>query len=144
MLLRFEGGAKGVLMASQISTGEENGLTIRVYGTEGGLLWRQEQPSYLTLLDPSGYQKVISRGSALLCPAAQEAERLPAGHPEGFIETFANVYREAFKSIRGWREGQPVELHDHPTVEDGVIGNAFIDTVLASARSDTKWTGMLA
>jgi predicted dehydrogenase len=143
MLLRFEGGAKGILYASQISSGEENGLNIRVYGTKKGLQWWQEEPNYLILKDPAGFQTRLSRGNPdLVCDIAREYMRTPFGHPEGFIEAFANVYREGFKTIRAQVAGDPDPKADHPTVDDGVTGLAFIATVLESSRSDRKWTKM--
>src|SRR3712207_5837905 len=93
LLIRFEGGAKGVMIASQISAGEENDLRIRIYGTEGGLEWRQEEPNYLYHKPIEEPERVLKRGNDYLCEEAKKASRLPAGHPEGFIEAFANVYR---------------------------------------------------
>jgi predicted dehydrogenase len=143
MLLRFKGGAKGILYASQISSGEENGLNIRVYGTKKGLQWWQEEPNYLVLKDPAGYQTRLSRGNPdLFCDIARAYMRTPFGHPEGFIEAFANVYREGFKTIRAQVAGEPAPGADHPTVDDGVVGLAFIATVLESAQSEKKWTRM--
>jgi len=143
MLLRFKGGAKGILYASQISSGEENGLSIRVYGTKKGLEWGQEDPNYLVLKDPAGFQTRLSRGNPdIVCAIAKEYMRTPFGHPEGFIEAFANVYREGFKTIRAQVAGEPGPKADHPTVDDGVVGLAFIATVLESAKSDRKWTKM--
>ena len=142
VLLRFKGGARGVLMASQVSTGEENDLRIRVYGDRAGLSWSQENPNYLEMKDPSGSVRRLSRGNPGLCEEARKACRLPPGHPEGFIEAFANIYLEAFRSIRGFEEGRPAALHDHPTVKDGVAGNAFIETVLESGKSEKKWVKM--
>jgi predicted dehydrogenase len=145
MLLRFKGGAKGILYASQISSGEENGLNIRVYGTKKGLQWWQEEPNYLVLKDPAGFQTRLSRGNPdLVCDIAKEYMRTPFGHPEGFIEAFANVYREGFKTIRAQVAGDPDPKADHPTVDDGVAGLAFIATVLESSKSDRKWTRMKA
>ena len=143
MLVRFKGGAKGILYASQISSGEENGLNIRVYGTKKGLQWWQEEPNYLVLKDPAGFQTRLSRGNPdLVCDIAKEYMRTPFGHPEGFIEAFANVYREGFKAIRAQVAGAPAPKADHPTVDDGVAGLAFIATVLESSKSDRKWTRM--
>ena len=145
MLLHFKGGAKGLLYASQISSGEENGLNIRVYGTKKGLSWCQENPNYLVLKDPAGFETRLSRGNpVVLSPLAKEYTRTPFGHPEGFIEAFANVYREGFKSIRAQVADDPDPKADHPTVDDGVAGLAFIDTVLESSKSERKWTRMKA
>jgi len=143
VLIRYRGGARGILFASQISAGEENGLRIRVYGTEMGLEWRQEDPNYLILKDPSGFKKILSKGNPdILCTRAAEAGRLPFGHPDGFIEAFANIYLEAYRAIRAQMENEQVSDGDFPTVDDGVIGNAFIETVVESSKSDAKWTKM--
>ncbi len=142
VLVRYKGGAKGVLVASQISTGEENGFNIRIYGTKAGLYWNQEDPNYLHMKEPWGTKTIYSKGNPCLCDEAQAAGRLPFGHPDGFIEAFANIYLEAFRAIRAELAGKRIPKCDFPTVEDGVIGNAFIETVVASAHSGRKWTKM--
>lgn len=142
VLVRYKGGAKGVLYASQISAGEENPLSIRVYGLKCGLEWKQEDPNYLTVKDPAGTHTRYSKGNSNLCKEALAAGRLIWGHPDGFIEAFANLYREAFKGIRAETAGKKIPPCDHPTVDDGVIGVAFIETVLASNKSKDKWTKM--
>jgi predicted dehydrogenase len=142
MLIRYIGGAKGVLHASQISAGEENGLNIRAYGAKGGFEWHQENPNYLIVKDPKGLAVRYSKGTAAISDIAKKAGRLPFGHPDGFIEAFANIYMEAYKTIRAAGENKKYE-GDYPTVEDGVIGNAFIETVLLSSKSKDKWTKML-
>jgi predicted dehydrogenase len=142
LLLRFKGGARGVLHASQICAGEENPLSIRVYGTKLGLEWRQEDPNYLIVKDPAGTQTRWSKGNSNLCKEAQEAARLIWGHPDGYIEAFANIYREAYKAIRAVDEGKKMPAGDFPTVEDGITGVAFIETLLASNKSSKKWTRM--
>jgi predicted dehydrogenase len=144
-LVHWQDGVKGVLMASQISTGDENGLNIRVYGTDLGIRWFQENPNYLYVNDPSGFQKVLSRGNPqVLCDAANKGSRLPFGHPDGFIEAVANIYLAFFEDVRAVLDGKPVTGADHPTVDDGVVGMAFIETVVESAKSDKKWTKMKA
>jgi predicted dehydrogenase len=135
VLLRFEGGARGVLCASQICAGLENGLRLRVSGTRGTLEWAQEQPSVLHFFPADGPRQMLTRGSAGLCEAARDASRLPAGHPEGFIEAFANLYTGVAQAIRG-------AGGDYPTVEDGARGVHFIEAVLASARAGARWTAM--
>jgi predicted dehydrogenase len=136
VLLRFAGGARGVLVASQINAGLENGLRLRVSGTRGTLEWAQEQPSQLHYLPLDGPRQLLTRGSPWLCDAAKHASRLPAGHPEGFIEAFANLYCGVAQAVR---TGQAA---DYPTVEDGARGVRFIEAVVASAASDAKWTPM--
>lgn len=144
LLVHFTNGARGILHASQISAGEENPLRICIYGTRAGIEWRQENPNYLWLKDPAGTITRFSRGNSNLCAAAQANTRLPWGHPEGFIEAFANVYREAFKAIRAERAGKKIPVIDAPDVEDGVAGLRFIETILASSKSKMKWTRMKA
>ncbi|RYY95427.1 MAG: Gfo/Idh/MocA family oxidoreductase, partial [Comamonadaceae bacterium] len=142
LLLRFEGGARGVLIASQIHTGVENDLRLRVSGTLGTLDWRQERPSELVHFPHDGPKRMLTRGSPWLCEAAQRASRLPAGHPEGFLEAFANVYAGVAADIRA-RQGDgaadPIDA-DYPRVEDGARGVRFIERTVASAASAAKWT----
>ena len=101
VLLKLEGGARGVLMASQIATGERNHLRLRVYGSEGGLDWNQEEPNRLRLLRVDGSVEMLHRAAGAHSPAAAAATRLPGGHPEGFVEAFANIYREVARAVRG-------------------------------------------
>lgn len=133
ILLQLEGGVRGVLIASQVSTGEENRLQIRVYGDKAGLFWSQEDPNYLTLSDVDGTTTTFSKGGPRLSPEATAGGRLPAGHPDGFIEAFANIYRDCFRGIGG-------DKTEVPTIYDGVRGLEFIETVLASRNSTEKWT----
>ena len=142
VLIRYKGGAKGILYASQISSGEENGLTIRVYGEKGSLEWHQEDPNELIFKDQVGPRKILRRGNDYLSKNAANFTRIPAGHPEGFIEAFANVYREAIRAIKDHIEGKKKSSYDFPTVEDGVIGMAFIETVVKSSTSKQKWVKM--
>jgi predicted dehydrogenase len=136
ILLRFEGGARGVMVASQVSAGEENALTLRVYGSEGGLQWRQEEPNHLIHRPTGAPARILSRGNEYLCEEARAATRLPSGHPEAFIEAFANVYAGAAAAIRG----APEDALDFPTVYDGARGVHFIERVVESAGSANKWT----
>jgi len=138
LLLRYRGGAKGVLHCSQVSCGEANNLNIRVYGTRGSLAWRQEQPNELQHAVKGGSTRMLQRGSSRLSAQARKFTRLPAGHPEGFIEAFANIYLEIVSAIRAKIEGQQGTF-DFPTVEDGVMGMAFIEAAVESSRSDAKW-----
>ena len=142
VLLRFHGGARGVLVASQISTGLENDLRLRVSGTLGTLEWRQERPSQLAHLPHDGPKRILTRGAPWLCEAARRASRLPAGHPEGFIEAFANVYAGVVADIRARLAGSAADplAADYPGVEEGARGVRFIERTLASARGDRKWT----
>lgn len=142
LLIHYEGGAKGVLIASQVSTGEENALSIRVYGTEAGLAWHQEQPNDLIFKPLGAPEQVLRRGNDYLCEAAKRATRLPPGHPEAFIEAFANIYASVAATIRTRRDGHPVggAADDFPTVYDGARGVHFIEKTVESSRSERKWT----
>jgi predicted dehydrogenase len=142
LLLRFTGGARGVLLASQIEAGCENDLRLRVSGTLGTLLWRQEDPNVLEFAPLDGPRQVLTRGSPWLCEAAQRATRLPSGHPEAFIEAFANVYVGVAEAMAAHETGRPPEPHsaDFPSVADGARGVRFIEKTVASARSEAKWT----
>lgn len=145
VLLRFKGGARGVLHASQICTGQENNLNIRVWGSKAALEWQQENPNYLHVYFPDSPVHIYRRGHGYLCEAAQRHTRLPSGHPEAFIEAFANIYVNATDTIRAVEAGKkPSELElDFPTVDDGLRGMAFIETVVKSGKRNEKWTDMV-
>lgn len=137
ILLQLEGGAKGVLHCSQIAVGEENDLRLRVYGTEGAISWRQEEPNALVVRRLDGPEQVLRRGHDFLAPAARHATRIPSGHPEAFIEAFANIYGNAMRTIAARIAGEepdPLDL-DFPTVQDGALGVHFIQTALESGRA---------
>ncbi len=141
MLIRFKGGAKGIIYASQISVGEGNGFKIRVYGTKGAIEWEQESPNDLILKYPNKPHQVLKAGWDYLSQTAKSNTRLPAGHPEGFIEAFANIYVEVAKVISDEITGKRLKKnYDLPTIDDGVLGMAFIDTCIKSSRSNQKWT----
>jgi predicted dehydrogenase len=149
VLLRFDNGAKGVLHVSQIAIGEENNLSIWVYGTKKSLEWHQEHPNYLHVKKPDGPVEIYRRGNPYIgarSPAAGRATRLPFGHPEAFIEAFANIYCNFADTVRASIARQkPDKLAlDFPSVADGLRGMLFIDTVLASAQSSEKWTPMFS
>lgn len=139
MLVRYKGGAKGILYASQISAGEENGLNIRIYGEKASLEWHQEDPNELLMKIPDQPRQILRRGNPYLSKAAQENSRIPFGHPEAFIEAFANVYREAAKAIADEVSGRKPKRYDFPDVEDGVYGMAFIETAVKAAASKQKF-----
>ncbi len=139
VLLRFKGGARGVLIASQIEIGHENDLRIRVFGTKGTLEWHQEDPNYLVYRPDGQPQQILSRGNGYLCDEAKAATRLPPGHPEAFIEAFANVYLGAARAIRSGKPAMGRDF-DYPDVYDGARGVHFIETVVKSSASDRKWT----
>lgn len=129
VLLRFAGGAKGVLTCSQVEIGRENDLRLSVFGSKGSLSWRQEEPNKLIFDQIGQPRQVLTRGSPWLCAEARDATRLPSGHPEGFIEAFANIYRGVAQHIRG-----EISTPNYPTIADGVRGVEFIEAVLASAK----------
>ena len=140
ILLRFEKGAKGVLMASQICVGDENAFNIRVYGDKASLEWHQEYPSDLIVKYPDRPRELWRHGNSYLDPQAVRFARVPPGHPEGYLEAFANLYREAFRAIAAEVEGrkQPADL-DFPTIEEGIEGMIFIETVVKSAKRGARW-----
>jgi predicted dehydrogenase len=137
VLLRFEGGARGVLIASQISAGARNGLRISVYGETGGLTWGHEDPNVLTLDWLDGPSQVLHAGSAYLGVGARAVTRLPTGHPEGFIEAFANIYRDFADAIVGQGDGRLV-----PDIAEGVRGMAFVERAVAASRADAGWVAL--
>jgi len=139
LLLRFKGGAKGVLMASQVEIGHENDLVLQVYGETGSLTWRQEDPNYLWYAPLEGPVELLRRGNPYLGEEAKRASRLPSGHPEAFLEAFANVYAEVADAILRRQAGRDT-AGDYPTVEDGARGVRFIERTVVSAGSHEKWT----
>lgn len=142
VLLQLSGGARGVLIASQITTGSENDLRIRISGSEGSLSWSQENPNHLLHAPLDGAPLLLTRASPGLCEAATHASRLPAGHPEGFIEAFANIYLGVAADIRARLAGGLADTmaSDYPKVQDGARGVYFIEKVLESSHSVAKWT----
>jgi predicted dehydrogenase len=146
VLLHLQGGAQGLLYASQVAAGEENGLHLRVYGEKGGLEWSHADPNTLLAKWLDRPMEVVRAGTnyAHLGRAALGHLRLPAGHPEGFVEAFANLYRNFAQTLRCRLEGKTPrpEYLDFPTIADGVRGMAFIETLIQSARSPRKWTKM--
>jgi len=133
VLLRFANGARGVLLASQIEVGELNGLRIRLYGDKGGLVWRQEQPNTLTLHTLDGRTEIVHAGGPQLGPDAMSRTRTPTGHPEGYLEAFANLYRDFAAVLRG--EEAPLL----PGIATGLRGMAFIATAVEASRARAGW-----
>jgi predicted dehydrogenase len=136
MLVHYSGGARGVLHASQVSIGEENNLNIRIHGTEGSLQWFQEHPNHLYFRTADGPEYVYKRGNDYLADVAKHNTRLPAGHPEAFLEAFANIYLNAGRTIAARLAGEAPGAYDtdFPTVQDGAYGVHFILTALESGR----------
>jgi predicted dehydrogenase len=146
ILLRFEGGAKGVLHASQVSVGEENNLNIRVYGEKAGLEWRQQEPNTLLLKWPDRPVEVLRTGMGYLGSAAAANTRIPAGHPEGYLEGFANIYRNFAGHLRAVLDGiePPAACLDYPKIADGIRGMAFIEAAVDSSKHNARWTALSA
>jgi predicted dehydrogenase len=141
ILLRFNNGAKGILFASQIAAGEENNLNIRVYGEKGGLEWHQMEPNTLLVKWLDQPTQVYRTGVGTLYPETLAHFRIPAGHPEGYLEAFANIYRNFAMCVRARLAGvEPDPLHtDFPSIHDGVRGMRFIEKVIESGKSNQKW-----
>jgi len=141
ILLRWKGGARGMLWASQVAVGHENGLKLRVYGTKGGLEWTQADPNYLWFTKFGEPKQLLTRGGAGAWPEAARVTRVPGGHPEGYLEGFATIYTEAARAIRAAREGKPVDPDViYPSIEDGLIGMKFIDAAVKSSQAGNVWT----
>lgn len=140
ILLKFDKGASGVLIATQVAAGEENNLKIRIYGEKGGLEWSQQEPNTLLVKWLDAPAQVYRTGNSYLSPIAQFNTRTPGGHPEGYLEAFGNLYKNFVLALSARLNNEtPDPLIDYPTVEDGVRGMAFIDNVVASSQSDQKW-----
>ena len=141
VLLNFNTGASGVLMATQVAAGEENNVKIRVYGEKGGIEWKQEDPNTLLVKWLDKPAEIYRAGTGYLSSFASHNCRTPAGHPEGYLEAFANLYRNFALTLKAKMNGEEPkpEWLDFPSVEEGVRGMAFIDNVVASSRSDKKW-----
>ncbi|GGK40268.1 Gfo/Idh/MocA family protein [Salinarimonas ramus] len=141
MLLRFAGGARGALWCSQVAVGEENGLTLRVYGETGSLSWAQENPNVLVHTPIGEPPRLIRRNGAGSSAVSQRVSRTPSGHPEGYLEGFANLYSDIADQIEARLAGTsaPSEALDVPTVDDGVRGVAFIEAAVRSSQGDARW-----
>lgn len=138
LMLRFEGGAKGMLWASQVAVGNENGLQLRVYGEKAGLEWRQDNPNYMWFTEFGKPRQLLTRGGSITgSPASTMNVRIPSGHPEGYLEAFATLYSQFAAVIRG--EGAAYEGL-LPTLADGIEGMQFIVASVQSSRNDGKWT----
>jgi len=143
VLLRFAGGAKGMLCCSQVAPGNENALRLRIYGSKGGLEWEQEEPNRLWFAPYGEQKRLITRGGSGVGTQAARVTRIPAGHPEGYLEAFATIYSEAAHAIEAHRHGiLPDAAVTYPTVEDGLQGVAFIDACLRSSRENGQWVSL--
>ncbi len=143
-LLRLKGGGKGVLCISQACCGEENGLTLRVYATKGAIKWAQENPNYLELYRFGEPRQTLARSQGYLSEAAADATRIPPGHPEGYLEGFANIYVGAIRAIRRYIDGKPLKTEDYqfPSVYDGLRGMQFIYKAVESSDKGSIWVSM--
>ena len=138
ILLRLEGGGRGTLVCSQVACGEENNLNIRVYGSKAGLEWHQQEPNTL-ILKPAGAPWTLLRGAhGYLSDAARRAARTPAGHPEGYLEAFGNLYRNFIADVRRVTAGE-APLRDYPSADDGVRGLRFIEAAVRSSAGGARW-----
>jgi predicted dehydrogenase len=146
VMLRYANGARGLLWASQVAPGNENNLRIRVYGTKGGLEWKQEHPNQLHWSPFGQPTQVIARATGAANASAARVSRIPAGHPEGYLEGFATLYSEIAQAIRAARKGGPKadKAAHFPTLEDGIKGVAFIEAVVASSKRGGRWTKLSA
>jgi predicted dehydrogenase len=144
IMLRFKGGARGMLWASQVAPGNENGLRLRVYGTKGGLDWTQADPNYLWFTPFGQPKQLITRGGAGSGAAAARVTRVPPGHPEGYLEGFANIYSEVARAIKAKRDGRKSWDKDvqFPGLEDGAKGVAFIEAAVKSSKGNGKWVAV--
>ncbi len=145
VMLRFKAkdgtSAKGMLWASQVAPGNENGLKIRVYGTKGGLEWSQENPNLLWYTPFGEPKRLITRGGAGSGPAAGRVTRVPPGHPEGYLEGFANLYTEVARAIKAARAGKKADKDvTFPGIADGIAGMAFIEACVKSSKANGRWT----
>ena len=141
ILLRFDNGAKGILTASQVSVGEENAIKIRVYGEKGGLEWEQQEPNTLWMKWPDRPVEMLRTGGGYLSEIASANTRTPMGHPEGYLEAFANLYMAFAGKIRAWEAGEAPDERcaDCPGINEAVRGMTFIELVVAASASDVKW-----
>ena len=143
VMLRYAGGARGLLWCSQVAPGNENGLRLRVYGEKGGLEWAQENPNQLWFTPFGEPKRLLTRGGAGTGPAAARMCRIPPGHPEGYLEGFANIYSEAAIAIEAHRTGAPVPPEvQFPTLQDGLEGVQFVDACVRSSKRDGAWVGL--
>ncbi|MCP5144778.1 MAG: Gfo/Idh/MocA family oxidoreductase [Gammaproteobacteria bacterium] len=141
VMLRFDNGAKGMLWASQVAPGHENGLQIRIYGSKGGLQWRQEEPNHLWFTPYGEPKRLLTRGGAGASAAANRLTRIPSGHPEGYLEGFANIYSEVAAAIIAARKHRrPDRQVTFPSIADGIAGMSFIQACVKSSAGNGRWT----
>jgi len=145
VLLRYENGARGALWASQVAPGNENNLTLRVYGSKGGIEWRQEHPNQLSWTPFDAPTRIIARGTKNVNAAGSRVTRIPAGHPEGYLEAFATIYSEVAAAVVARRSGADSGVVvSYPGIDDGVAGVAFVDAAIRSSREGGVWVTLVA
>ncbi len=143
VMIRWQGGAKGTLWSSQVAPGNENALRIRIYGSKGGIEWAQEDPNYLWHTPLGEPKRLITRGGAGSGAAAGRVSRIPPGHPEGYLEGFANIYSEAAAAIHAKQQGvTPDDDIIYPSIDDGVLGVAFVDACVRSSKRNAAWVSL--
>jgi predicted dehydrogenase len=142
ILIRLAGGGKGVISVSQIATGEENALRIKVYASKGAVVWEQENPNFLSVYKYGEPRQTWTRGSAYSSPDSAGIVRVPTGHPEGYLEAFANIYRGVAQAIRAYIDGRPMKTEEYlfPTVYDGLRGMRFVRAAVESSANGSRWT----
>ncbi len=141
IMLRFKGGAKGSIWSSQVAVGNENNLKIRIYGENAGIEWRQEDPNYLSYTKFGNPSQNITRGSNITSDEAKNVTRIPQGHPEGYLEGFANIYSDVCKELSAKIDRQEYDKSNnfYPTIDDGIDGMKFIENVIKSSKNNSKW-----
>lgn len=146
ILLRLQGGGKGILTISQVATGEENALSLRIYAEHGAVKWSQENPNYLELFTYGQERRTLTRGSSYLSRTASQVTRVPPGHPEGYLEAFATLYRDFADAVHAHLSGKPLPIADYPfpNVYDGLRGMEFIESAVASASAGASWVNLRA
>ncbi|MEP6616634.1 MAG: Gfo/Idh/MocA family oxidoreductase [Ginsengibacter sp.] len=146
VLLKFENNCSGVLIASQVAAGEENNLSIKVYGELGGLEWNQQEPNTLLLKWLDKPAEILRAGSGYLSPIAKQNSRTPGGHPEGYLEAFANIYRNFATTLLAQINGETIDasIIEFPSIREGLRGMAFIETVVKNSESSEKWTSFIS
>ena len=139
IMLRFEGGAKGMIWSSQVAPGNENGLRVRIYGSKGGLEWSQEDPNYLWFTPLGEPKRLLTRSGSGATDPANDVSRIPPGHPEGYLEGFANLYTGAAEAIVKRRTGSEADVSLLPSVHDGLVGVAFVTAAVQSSNNGGTW-----
>lgn len=144
-MIRYKGGARGMLTATQIAAGVENDLNIRIFGEKGGLEWHQEEPNTMIMRWPDRPAEIVRTSNGYMSPLAAHNSRTPGGHPEGYLEAFANLYRNFALALQAILSGQEpkAEWLDFPSMEEGVRGMQFIETMVASDSDTEKWLKMI-